>query len=59
LNPEPTTLLQGTLDLLIASETALAVFGVTGHFAINIIYKAAIVCFSSALWVWRDPCCDG
>jgi hypothetical protein len=35
---------------------ALAVFGVTGQFAINIIYKAAIVCLSSALWiVWRRP----
>jgi Lycopene cyclase len=34
----------------------LAVFGVTGQFAINIIYKSAIVCFSSALWiVWRRP----
>ena len=35
---------------------SLAVFGVTGQFAINIIYKAAIVCFSSALWIaWRRP----
>ncbi len=34
----------------------LAVFGVTGQFAINIIYKAAIVCLSSALWIaWRRP----
>jgi hypothetical protein len=34
----------------------LAVFGVTGQFAINIIYKAAIVCFSSAVWIsWRRP----
>ncbi|HTC47195.1 MAG TPA: lycopene cyclase domain-containing protein [Candidatus Aquilonibacter sp.] len=35
---------------------SLAVFGVTGQFAINIIYKSAIVCLSSALWiVWRRP----
>ncbi|HXC43251.1 MAG TPA: lycopene cyclase domain-containing protein [Candidatus Dormibacteraeota bacterium] len=35
---------------------ALAVFGVTGQFAINIIYKSAIVCLSSAAWiVWRRP----
>ena len=35
---------------------SLAVFGVTGQFAMNIIYKAAIVCFSSALWIiWRRP----
>jgi hypothetical protein len=35
---------------------SLAVFGVTGQFAINIIYKSAIVCFSSALWIiWRRP----
>jgi hypothetical protein len=35
---------------------SLAVFGVTGQFAINIIYKAAIVSFSSALWIaWRRP----
>jgi hypothetical protein len=34
----------------------LAVFGVTGQFAVNIIYKSAIVCFSSALWIaWRRP----
>ncbi len=35
---------------------SLAVFGVTGQFAINIIYKAAIVGLSSALWIaWRRP----
>ena len=35
---------------------SLAVFGVTGQFAMNIIYKSAIVCFSSALWIiWRRP----
>src|SRR5271165_3410225 len=34
----------------------IAVFGATGQFAINIIYKAAIVSLSSALWiVWRRP----
>ncbi len=35
---------------------SLAVFGVTGQFAMNIIYKSAIVCFCSALWIiWRRP----
>ena len=34
----------------------VAVFGAVGQFAINIIYKAAIVSFSSALWIaWRRP----
>jgi hypothetical protein len=35
---------------------ALSVFGVTGQFAINIIYKAAIVCLATALLIaWRRP----
>jgi hypothetical protein len=35
---------------------SLAVFGVTGQFDINIIYKAAIVSFSTAIWIaWRRP----
>lgn len=42
-------------NMLLVTFT-LAVFGVTGEFDINIIYRAAIVCFSSALWIsWRRP----
>ena len=44
------------IETMLLVTFSLAVFGVTGQFAINIIYKSAIVCLSSALWIaWRRP----
>lgn len=47
---------QMRIENMLLVTFCVAVFGATGQFAINIIYKAAIVSLSSALWIaWRRP----